>query len=109
MSAPVLAATTQQQTPSQPDRVSMGEALHEAVLLFHPPTHKSTGALVAAPPPTQPTTLTHLLTSPPPFISMTPTYFQVPDIYDSAKYDTLHNAHLKLSPTLQQLDSELTQ
>lgn len=40
---------------------------------------------------------------------MTPTYFQVPDIYDSAKYDTLHNAHLKLSPTLQQLDSELTQ
>lgn len=34
------------------------------------------------------------------------THLQVPDIYDSAKYDTLHNAHLKLSPTLEQLYSE---
>jgi inositol hexakisphosphate/diphosphoinositol-pentakisphosphate kinase len=25
---------------------------------------------------------------------------QVPDIYDSAKYDALHNAHLGLEPTL---------
>lgn len=31
---------------------------------------------------------------------------QVPDIYDSAKYDALHNAHLLLSPTLEQLYRE---
>jgi inositol hexakisphosphate/diphosphoinositol-pentakisphosphate kinase len=37
-----------------------------------------------------------------PAFSHTP---QVPDIYDSAKYDALHNAHLGLS-TLQQLYGE---
>jgi hypothetical protein len=30
----------------------------------------------------------------------------VPDIYDSAKYDALHNAHLALVPTLTQLYKE---
>lgn len=33
-------------------------------------------------------------------------YTQVPDIYDSAKYDMLHNVHLPLSPTLEQLYRE---
>jgi inositol hexakisphosphate/diphosphoinositol-pentakisphosphate kinase len=31
---------------------------------------------------------------------------QVPDIYDSAKYDALHNAHLGLAPTLYELYAE---
>jgi inositol hexakisphosphate/diphosphoinositol-pentakisphosphate kinase len=31
---------------------------------------------------------------------------QVPDIYDSAKYDALHNAHLGLCPTLYELYAE---
>jgi inositol hexakisphosphate/diphosphoinositol-pentakisphosphate kinase len=30
----------------------------------------------------------------------------VPDIYDSAKYDALHNAHLGLTPTLYDLYAE---
>lgn len=33
-------------------------------------------------------------------------WLQVPDIYDSSKYDTLHNAHLGLGATLEELYRE---